>query len=116
MDMLLPINGAVFATFFVLAADRIPAFNVEPHCRTIARRTGDSEDLRACLQQEQDAKEKLRRQWAQFTVAEKSYCVGLPTLGGFPIYTELLTCLELQRYVRKLRERNEGGAVKQGQR
>jgi hypothetical protein len=107
--MFLPINAALFATFFVLTADSIPAFNVEPHCRAIAKRTGLSQDLEICLQQEQAAKDQLDRQWAQFTSAEKSHCLRLSTLGGNPIYTELLACLELERDARELRERNHGG-------
>jgi hypothetical protein len=114
--MFLPINAALFANLFVLTADSIPVFNVEPHCRKIAKMTGVSQYLEICLQQEQEAKDKLGRHWAQFTPAEKSHCLQLSTLGGDPIYTELLTCLELDREARKLRERNEGGAVKQGQR
>ena len=106
--MLLPTNAAFLATFFVLAADNVPTFNVEPHCQTIAKRTGASQDLEVCLQQEQEAKDQLRRQWAQFTPAEKSHCVQLSTLGGDPIYTELLTRLELERDARELRERNKG--------
>lgn len=104
--MLLPIKATLIATLFV-TADSMPVFNVEPHCRTIAKRTGVSQDLEVCLQQEQAAKEQLGKQWAQFTPAEKSHCVQLSTLGGDPIYTELLTCLELARDARKLRERTK---------
>ena len=111
--MFLLIKAATFATLFVLAEDSVPVFNVESHCRTIAKRTGVSQDLEICLQHEQDAKNELGRQWAQFTPAEKSHCVRLSTLGGDPIYTELLTCLELERDARILRERNKGGALRQ---
>src|SRR3981081_77949 len=114
--MFLPINAALFATFFVLTADSIPVLNVDPRCRTIAKMTGVSQDLEICLQQEQEAKDQLGKQWAQFTPAEKSHCVQLSTLGGDPIYTELLTCLELERARRNLRERNKSATVKQGQR
>jgi hypothetical protein len=112
--MFVPINAALFATFFVLTADSIPAFNVEPHCRTIAKRTGVSQDLEVCMRQEQDAKDQLGKQWAQFTSGDKSHCLQLSTLGGDPTYTELLTCLELERDARKVREGNADGAVKQG--
>jgi hypothetical protein len=105
-----PIEAALFATLFMLAADSIPAFNVEPHCRAIARRTGFGQDLEVCLHQEQVAKDQLGKQWVEFTPAEKSHCLQLSTLGVDPIYTELLTCLELARDARQLRRRNEGAS------
>jgi hypothetical protein len=109
--MFLPVNPALFATFFILTADNVPVFDVDSHCRTIARRTGVSEDRAACLQDEQTAKAQLVREWAQFTPADKSHCVQLSTLGGDPIYTDLLTCLELERDARKLREKDEDAAA-----
>ena len=104
--MSLPVDVSLFAALFLLAADNIPTFNAEPHCNMIAKRTGVAQDLEVCLQQEQTAKQQLAMQWTEFTPAEKSHCLQLSTLGGDPIYTELLTCLELARDARQLRERN----------
>jgi hypothetical protein len=39
--------------------------------------------------------------------ADKAYCQRLATTGGDPTYTELLTCLELRREARMLREKEE---------
>ena len=111
--MALPLNAPLLATLLVLAADNIPAFNIEPHCRALAEKTGFAQDRDVCLQQEQAAKQQLVTQWREFAPAEKSHCVRLSTLGGDPIYTELLTCLELERDARILRERNKGGALRQ---
>ena len=105
--MLLPANAAFLAAFFVLAADNVPTFNVEPHCRTIAVRTGVPQDRDVCLQQEQAAKQQLVTQWREFAPAEKSHCLRLSTLGSDPTYTELLACLELDRDARRQREQNE---------
>jgi hypothetical protein len=101
------VSTLLLATSVVLAADNIPAFNVEPHCRTIAVRTGVPQDRDVCLRQEQAAKQQLVTQWREFAPAEKSHCLRLSTLGSDPTYTELLTCLELDRDARRLRERNE---------
>jgi hypothetical protein len=46
----------------------------------------------------------------QFTSADKSHCLRLATLGGEPSYADLLTCLELERDARNLREK-EGNAA-----
>jgi hypothetical protein len=114
--MFLPSKAAFFATLLVAASLSIPAFNVESHCRAVAKRSGASRDLEVCLQQEKQAKDQLTKQWSQFTPAEKSHCERLSTLGGNPIYTELLTCLELQQDARKAREKNESSAARQGRR
>ena len=105
--MFVPVNTLLLATSVMLAADNIPAFNVEPHCRTIAVRTGVPQDRDICLQQEQAAKQQLVTQWREFAPAEKSHCLRLSTLGSDPTYTELLACLELDRDARRQREQNE---------
>jgi hypothetical protein len=105
--MALPLNAPLLATLLVLAADKIPAFNIEPHCRALAEKTGFAQDRDVCLQQEQAAKQQLGVEWSEFTPAEKSHCLRLSTLGHDPTYTELLTCLELDRDARHLREQNE---------
>jgi hypothetical protein len=99
----------ILATFFVLAADNIPTFNIEPHCGALAQKTGFAQDREVRLQQEQTAKQQLAMQWAQFTPAGKSHCLRLSTLGDDPTYTELLTCVELERDARSLREREKVG-------
>jgi hypothetical protein len=105
--MALPLNAPLLATLLVLAADNIPAFNIEPHCRALAEKTGFAQDRDVCLQQEQAARQQLGVEWTQFTPAGKSHCLRLSTLGNDPTYTELLTCLELDRDARQLREQNE---------
>jgi hypothetical protein len=105
--MALPLNAPLLATLLVLAADNIPAFNIEPHCRALAEKTDFAQDRDVCLQQEQAARQQLGVEWTQFTPAGKSHCLRLSTLGNDPTYTELLTCLELDRDARQLREQNE---------
>ena len=53
-----------------------------------------------------EAKDQLAKEWTQFAAADKSHCLQLSTIGGDPTYTELLTCLELERDARRLRERD----------
>jgi hypothetical protein len=105
--MFAPLEAAALAAFLLLVADRVPAFKVESHCRAVAEKSGWPDDLSVCLRQEQEARNHLVQQWGQFTAADKSHCLRLSTLGGDPTYTELLTCLELQREARDVREREK---------
>jgi hypothetical protein len=104
--MALPLGAPLLAPLLVLATD-IPTFNVEPHCRAVAEISGFAQDRDVCLRQEQAARQQLGVEWARFTPAGKSHCLRLSTLGNDPTYTELLTCLELDRDARELREQNE---------
>ena len=61
-------------------------------------------DANVCVEKEQEARDQLVKQWTQFLPAERAHCLRLTTLGGDPIYTELLTCLEMQRDARRLRK------------
>jgi predicted nucleic acid-binding protein len=73
----------------------VPRFNVEPFCHALASRAAPAGDKDICLAEEREAREQLVQQWSA-------------TTGGDPTYTELLTCLELQRDARTLREKQEG--------
>jgi hypothetical protein len=57
---------------------------------------------------EREAREQLVKQWSQFSAADRAYCQELHKVGGDTTYTELLTCLELQRDARNLREKERG--------
>jgi hypothetical protein len=40
---------------------------------------------------------ELKTEWAQFSSADQTLCIGETTIGGFASYVELLTCLEMAR-------------------
>ena len=109
-------DAAILATSLWMAADGPPTFNVEKNCGTIASRVASAAEFEACMSLERSARDQLVKEWAQFAPADRSHCLQLSTLGGDPTYTELLTCLELERDARKLREEKERGAARQGQR
>ena len=59
----MPVAGIVTAAIVILvAADRVPAFNVEPFCRAVAMRAAPVGDKDVCLRQEQEARDQLVRQ------------------------------------------------------
>jgi hypothetical protein len=90
-------------------SDAIPSLDVRPVCRGIASQSADplGTGLKAtfeeCVKSEQDVREQLKREWANFSGADKQHCVALATTGGESSNTELLTCLEMSRDVRALR-------------
>jgi hypothetical protein len=106
--MFLPFDVTVLSAFVLVAADRLPTFNVEPFCRAVASRAAPAGDADICVRKEMEARDQLAREWTQFASADKSYCLQLSTIGGDPTYTALLTCLELQRDARNLREKERG--------
>jgi hypothetical protein len=102
--MFQPIDTLLVAATMVLAADGVPTFNVESHCHKVAHLAKPVGDVDACLRLEQEARDQLVKQWTQFLPAERAHCLRLTTLGGDPIYTELLTCLEMQLHARNIRK------------
>jgi hypothetical protein len=56
------------------------------------------------VQSEQATRDEIKKEWSTFTTADKTNCVALAKTGGESSYTELLTCMEMARDVRKLHE------------
>jgi hypothetical protein len=108
-----------FRNFIVVAAlclsglsarsDDIPTLDVNPVCHGIAMQ-GELEaglqqtSFQQCVQSEQDTREQIKKEWSTFTTADKTHCVSLAKTGGESSYTELITCMEMARDVRKLHE------------
>jgi hypothetical protein len=98
---------AALLTTTILIADRVTSFDLESYCRRVASQAAPVGDPLACLREEQKARAQLLAQWTQFPTVDRSYCRELTTLGGDPTFTELLTCLELRRDARRLREKDQ---------
>jgi hypothetical protein len=97
----------------VLAArsDETPVLNVLPLCKGIVSQgadplqTGDrTVSLEECLKAEQIDRETMKKEWSTFSVTDKKHCVAEATMGGESSYTDLVTCLEMARDVRKLKQ------------
>src|SRR6201982_3473802 len=88
-------------------SDDIPTLDVNPVCRGIAMQ-GELEvglqqtSFQQCVQSEQSVRDEIKKEWSTFSTADKSHCVALAKTGGESSYTELLTCMEMARDVRKL--------------
>jgi hypothetical protein len=105
---------SMVAATLVAAEAGIPKFDVETLCREIVRDAHPVGNFDTCVKEEDAARDRLVKEWAQFSSADKSDCVDLPKMSGMGTYTQLLTCLELVRDARRLREaeRDKAGARK----
>jgi hypothetical protein len=93
--MLLHLPIAILAAFSPVAvSDTVPKFDIVRECRFEGGSTVESD---RCSQDEAEALEQLKENWAQFTGVDKGSCVGTATIGGVASYVELLTCLEIAR-------------------
>ena len=93
--MLLHLPIAILATLSPIAvSDTVPKFDIVRQCRFEG---GSTVEFDRCSQDEAEALEQLKANWAQFTGVDKSTCLTVATIGGFASYVELLTCLEMAR-------------------
>ena len=108
-----PVIGVTtFAAIVLAAVDGVPVFDVQPHCREVAALASPIGKMETCLRKEEDARDQLVREWAQFTPTERADCTQLATTPGEPTYTALLACLELRRDARNLRHETEREAMR----
>ena len=88
-------------------SDDIPTLDVNPVCRGIASQADleaglQQTNFEECVKSEQATRAQLEKEWSTFTTADKTDCVSLAKTGGESSYTELITCMEMARDVRKL--------------
>jgi hypothetical protein len=88
----------------VARADNPPRLKVESSCEAAGRGAivlGRNKE--ACLADENTAQETLKQNWSKYSSADKTQCVGMATTGGPASYVELLSCLEIMRDARNIR-------------
>jgi hypothetical protein len=105
VQLMMPVAGA---------ADNVPKLNVEQVCDGIAKQGGVTfhdpaiaQEKKNCLESEQAIHDELAKQWSNFAAGDKTHCVNESVMGGQSSYTELLTCLEMARDVRAMRNEQE---------
>jgi hypothetical protein len=106
MTILQTTAAALFALSLAapaFAADGVPRLNVGPTCRPLDPSDKTVQiDTERCLRTENDAREQLVRQWADFPAADRVLCTQTATLTNMASYVDLITCLEMKRDVAKL--------------
>jgi hypothetical protein len=104
--------SAIFLVMPILSAqsDELPILNVLPLCRGIVSQGADplqagerSVSVKECLDAEQDDRATMKNEWSTFSATDRRHCIAEATMGGESSYTDLVTCLEMARDVRKLR-------------
>ncbi|MGA8613601.1 MAG: hypothetical protein WB760_18405 [Xanthobacteraceae bacterium] len=121
--MILPSALALGAHLVMPVVDSVPVLNVEPVCQGIAQQGGASfrdpaiaKEKQDCIQSEKEVRDELVKQWSSFSATDRVSCVSEARMGGDSSYTELLTCLEMARDVRSLRNEEAPPAVAKPQR
>ncbi len=95
---------AVEAQVAPARADSPPVLKVESSCEAAGRGAivlGRNKE--ACLADENTAHDTLKQNWSKYSTADKSQCVGMAKTGGPASYVELLSCLEIMRDARNIR-------------
>jgi hypothetical protein len=102
--------GSLVTSVLPALSDAVPDLKVEQVCRGIAQQGSDPSEkggpdlkIDQCVKSELLVRDELTKQWSTFDSADKGHCVRETTMGGQSSYTELITCLEMARDVRKLR-------------
>jgi hypothetical protein len=87
----------------------IPQIDIEETCHAAARAmvslmggSTTEQDRQACLDSEQKAREQIIKDQATYSSADERQCIR--TSVYLPSYVEWLTCLEMERDVRKIRQ------------
>lgn len=89
----------------VAAADDPPKLDVNMTCAAAAQYSiSAGRDKEACLGDESTAQATLTQNWSKYNADDKSQCVGTVKTGGPPSYVELLSCIEILRDAKQIRE------------
>jgi hypothetical protein len=94
----------------VAVVDRVPDLNFEPICRDRAAESlGVKDDSAVCMKDETAARDQLAKTWDEFASADRTRCLRMSTMERTASYIEVLTCLEMDRDAKKLRQGADAG-------
>jgi hypothetical protein len=90
------------------AADNPPKLDVSPSCNAAYRGAiSAARDKESCLADEHAAEQALTQNWSKFSDTDKTQCIGNVKTGGPASYVELLSCLEIMRDAKEIREADQ---------
>jgi len=84
-------------------ADRVPKFDVGPSCR--------QSTIPDCQNMEKIARDKLIKDWPNFTAQDRAMCTMEEKMSGPPSYVGWLTCLEINANARSPEARGADNAT-----
>src|SRR5690349_5657783 len=114
--MVLPLSAFLVAAPLVLAAaDQVPTLDVKPGCEgALTNARADRNGTNACIRSELAARDELASKWQQFPAPDRAHCVDVTNMTRMPSYVQVLTCLEMTRDARQLRNPGERSTVGSG--
>jgi hypothetical protein len=86
----------------------MPTIDVQKNCRAAEAvlsalfGNGTGDDYKSCVSDEQEARDKLLKEWGSFSTREKGLCVQPKEY--LPSYVEWQSCLEMTQDVIKMRK------------
>jgi hypothetical protein len=88
----------LIGSVLTIADTSFPQFNPAPGCRAASAINQSidlavSQDYKACMADEESAKQELQQSWTKYSAADKRRCVGQTEDGGMPSYVEVIECL-----------------------
>jgi hypothetical protein len=93
-------------------ADGPPKLDVDVSCNAAARGAiSAGRDTKSCRADEDAAKDELAKKWSAYSAADKTQCIGNVKTGGPPSYVELLSCLEIMKDAKAVREADPPSAA-----
>ena len=93
----------ILAVPLAAVADGVPKLDVTPSCRGAGATKVLPKNVDAaqnCLDIEKNAHDQLVKGWLEFAPADRAKC-GNAVMSFSPTYTELLTCLEFPKELKR---------------
>jgi hypothetical protein len=81
-----------------------PTLQVGPSCDAAGQNSivlGRNKE--SCLADESAAQDTMKQNWSKYSADDKTMCVGMEKAGGPASYVELVSCLEIMRDARNIR-------------
>ena len=110
-------NAAIITGLAGVFADtaraQVPTVDIKKTCRAAATAmvslgspgSGSASDEEICLKAENEARERMIKDWSSYQASDRKDCVQ--PKGYLPSYIEWLTCFEMNKNVRDMRQRGQ---------
>src|SRR5262245_46228407 len=104
------VNAFVVSGAILVASNAPPTVDIHRTCDAstseLRRLFGDQTiaSTESCVKQQMDALEKIKTDWSSYPASDRSRCIRPEEF--LPSYVEWLTCLEMEKEVRRIRGRD----------
>ena len=102
--MMLSFVPVVLGSHLLIAAAGLPGIDPQKLCHGSDLGGGPMQTFQSCMMDEQEAREKLLKDWGTYPSSDKAFCMR--TNDYLPSYVEWITCAEMARDLRQLRKEN----------